>query len=94
MLDTPHTPLNSPCTRARSSNVNMSPIMMIANGNSPAAPSPCSARKRINQCIVGATAHNKLANRNNPIDHAYTIRRPNMSLSFPVTGIPALDAKT
>jgi hypothetical protein len=56
-LETPHTPLNSPCIRARSSSVKMSPMMVIASGTSAPAPIPCTARDTMSWVIVCETPH-------------------------------------
>ncbi len=52
MLARPHTPLNSPCTLARSSKSKMSPMIVSTIGMTAPAPNPWIARKRISCTIV------------------------------------------
>ena len=56
-LESPHTPLKSPCIFARSSSVKMSPMIVIASGTSAPAPSPCTARATIRNVIECAKPH-------------------------------------
>src|SRR5688572_30890925 len=57
MLDSPQTPLKRPCILARSCNVKMSPMMVMASGTSAPAPSPCTDRATMSCVIVCENPH-------------------------------------